>query len=111
MPSANLLESLPDVVIFVRHSADCPHNGDETHKGCRCRKHLRWSYRGEQKRMSAKTRSWAEAEKQRAKLLKQFGVTDDPVLEPTDRTTISQAAEVFLTRKRTENASGGVVKK
>ena len=112
-PAQNLsLDSLPEVVIFVRHSPDCQFKDEgEQYRGCRCRKHLRYSYRGEQKRLSAKTRSWVDAEKQRTTLLRQFRVTEDPVLEPTDRTTISQAVETFLTRKRTENASAGVVKK
>ena len=107
----SLLSTGPDVAIFVRHSEDCPYKGDETHRGCRCRKHLRWSYRGRQKRLSAKTRSWAEAEKQRTKLLRQFGQTDDPVIESADRTTVEKAVELFLTRKRTENVSDGVLKK
>lgn len=111
MPSTNLLETLPDVTIFVRHTPDCPEAGDETSRACRCRKHLRWSYRGRQYRRSAKTRSWAEAEKQRAKVLRQFGQTDDPVIESTDRTTIQQAVDTFLTRKGTENVSDGVLKK
>jgi integrase/recombinase XerD len=107
----DLLSTAPVVTIFVRHSPDCPYKAEETYRGCRCRKHLRWSYRGHQKRLSAKTRSWSEAEKQRTKLLRQFGQTDDPVLESPDRTTIQQAIDTFLTRKRTENVSDGVVKK
>jgi integrase/recombinase XerD len=112
MPSTNVLDSLPDVAIFVRHSPDCPYKGDESHRGCKCRKHLRYSYRGQQRRLSAKTRSWADAEKQRTKLLRQFGLTDDPALEsPEAGTTIKQAVDLFLKRKRTENVSHGVVKK
>jgi integrase/recombinase XerD len=107
----DLFSTAPIVIIFVRHSAVCPYKDDETYRGCRCRKHLRWSYRNKQFRRSAKTRSWAEAEKQRTKVLRQFGQTDDPVIEPTDRTTISQAVGLFLTRKRTENVSDGVLKK
>jgi hypothetical protein len=108
---SDLLSTGSKITIFVRHSADCPYKGDENHRGCRCRKHLRWSYRGLQKRISAKTRSWAEAEKQRTKLLRQFGVTDDPVLESTDRTTIEQSVDTFLIRKQTEGVSDGVLKK
>jgi integrase/recombinase XerD len=108
---ADLFSTVPEVTIFVRHSPGCSEAGDETSRACRCRKHLRWSYRGRQKRLSAKTRSWAEAEKQRTKLLRQFGQTDDPVIESADRTTIQQAVEIFLTRKQTEGVSDGVRKK
>jgi integrase/recombinase XerD len=112
MPSSLLQPSLPEIIIFVRHSEDCKHRDEgENYRGCRCRKHLRYSYQGEQKRLSARTRSWGEAEKQRIRLLAQFGVTDDPVLESTERKTVSQAVEIFLTRKRTENVSDGVLKK
>lgn len=113
MPNTNLLEaSSPEITIFVRHSEDCPHRDDgEDYRQCRCRKHLRWSYRGQQKRLSAKTRSWSEAEKQKSKLLRQFGQTNDPVIESADRTTVEKAIELFLTRKRTENVSDGVLKK
>ena len=106
-----ILSTAPEITIFVRHSSDCPYKDDETHRGCRCRKHLRWSYRNEQHRVSAKTRSWSEAEKQRTKLLNQFGQTDDPVVESTERTTIRQAVDTFLTRKETEGVSDGVLKK
>lgn len=106
-----ILSTAPEITVFVRHSSDCPYKDDETHRGCRCRKHLRWSYRNEQHRVSAKTRSWSEAEKQRTKLLNQFGQTDDPVVESTERTTIRQAVDTFLTRKETEGVSDGVLKK
>lgn len=106
-----LASTAPDITIFVRHSADCPYKGDETYKDCRCRKHLRYFYSGEQKRISAKTRSWGQAEKQKSALLRQFGVTDDPVLESPDRTTIGQAVTSFLTRKQNEGVSDGVYNK
>ncbi len=52
------VSSIPIVTIFVRHSAECPRKDEEFHKTCRCSKHLRWSYGGEQFRRSARTRSW-----------------------------------------------------
>ena len=51
------------VTIFVRNSAACKYVGDEFHKGCRCRKHLRWSKDGKQYRITAGTRSWEGAER------------------------------------------------
>ena len=58
----------PLITIFVRHSPGCKWAGEEFHKGCRCRKHMRWSQNGKQFRKSAGTRSWAEAEEQKKRL-------------------------------------------
>lgn len=52
----------PVITIFVSHSANCKYRGDEFCKRCDCPKHLRWSHYGKQNRVSAHTRSWAEAE-------------------------------------------------
>ena len=35
----------------------------ENFRGCKCRKHLRWSHAGKQFRHATKTRSWEQAEK------------------------------------------------
>jgi integrase/recombinase XerD len=50
------------ITIFVRHSADCKHAGNEFYKSCQCRKHFRWSVKGRQYRKAAETRNWAQAE-------------------------------------------------
>ena len=52
----------PIITIFVRHASGCKYAGDEFAKGCKCRKHFRWSQGGTQHRQKAGTRSWAEAE-------------------------------------------------
>jgi len=57
--------SIPSITIFVRHSEDCKYRGDETHKGCRCPKHFRYSLDGRQVRQSARTRFWKTAEDRR----------------------------------------------
>lgn len=62
----------PVITIFVRHSRDCAHAGDENWKRCDCRKHLRWNYEGKQYRKSAKARTWAGAEEARRKLEDEF---------------------------------------
>src|ERR1700727_2003608 len=66
----------PVVTIFVRHAADCPHKGDGFYKRCDCRKSLRYFHNGKQQTVSAKTRSWAEAEKAKRKLEDQFKAAD-----------------------------------
>jgi hypothetical protein len=59
--------------IFVRHSKDCPHRDDYFYKKCKCPKHLRWRHNGKQMTTSAKTRSWAEAEKAKRSVEDEFG--------------------------------------
>jgi len=105
--------TIPAVAIFVRHSADCPHKDDgEDYRGCRCRKHLRWSYRNKQFRVSAKTRSWSEAEKAKRRIEADFGTSSDPVVTPTaEKTTVRQAIDSFLMRKGTEGVTAGVLGK
>ena len=53
----------PIITIFVRHSLDCPHTGDEFYKRCDCWKHLRWCYNGKQQRRATKCKTWAGAER------------------------------------------------
>jgi integrase/recombinase XerD len=111
------VSSIPTVTIFVRHSSDCPRTGDEFYKNCRCRKHLRWSYGGEQYRQSAKTRAWAIAEEARRKIEAQFATADpsQPVgsvtVEPQSKPTIERAIELFVLDKRTQGMDGEVLKK
>ena len=105
---ADLFSTVPEVTIFVRHSRGCSKRVTKP-LGRPLQKTFAMVLPGTAK--PAKTRSWAEAAKQRTKLLRQFGETDDPVIEPADRRTIEQAVEIFLTRKQTEGVSGGVLKK
>ncbi|MGC2101375.1 MAG: GIY-YIG nuclease family protein [Candidatus Sulfotelmatobacter sp.] len=59
----------PAVKVFVRHKATCPSvvHG-EFYQGCSCPKYLRYSHGTKQYRHAAKTRSWNDAEKERAEL-------------------------------------------
>lgn len=100
--------SIPSVTIFVRHKADCPRRADEFHKGCKCSKHLRWSYGAKQHRRAAKTRTWSIAEERRREIEDQFKAADptkpisDVTLESQSSKTIERAIELFLTDKRTQ---------
>jgi integrase/recombinase XerD len=106
--------SVPTVTIYVRHGAACCHKENHVYKGksCKCRKRLRWSHDGKQRDVSAKTRSWAEAEKAKQQVLAQLG--GDPTkpihLESDSRMTIAAAAELFLSSK-SEQVAEGVLKK
>lgn len=111
------VSEVPIITIFVRHSADCPRQGDEFWKKCNCRKHLRWSYGGRQYRQSAKTRAWAIAEQVKDKVEAQFE-TADPALRigevtvaANSRATIERAIELFISDKRSQGMSAGVLKK
>jgi integrase/recombinase XerD len=108
---------IPSVAIFVRHSTDCPHTGDEVYKRCRCNKHLRWAYGGRQYRKSAKTRSWQIAEERRREIEAQFeaaNTTDsngDVIVEAVTQTTLERAVELFLTDKRSQGTDADFLKK
>ena len=111
------LPAVPVVTIFVRHSADCPHKDDEFHRNCRCRKHLRWSYAGQQQRKSAKTRSWTAAEQARRKLEAQYETADPTkrietlTIAASSSPTIERARELFISNKRSQGVSSDVLKK
>jgi hypothetical protein len=110
------LPAVPVVTIFVRHSADCPHKNDEFHRNCRCRKHLRWTYAGQQERKSAKTRSWSTAEQARRKLEAQYEAADPTkpagalTIETNSRPTVVRARELFLSDKRSQGVASDVLK-
>ena len=61
----NELRSLAVVSVFTRHTSDFPHKNDRYYKGkgCRCRKSLYINEDGKDRRISARTRSWEQAEK------------------------------------------------
>jgi integrase/recombinase XerD len=87
------------ITIFVRHGQDCKWAGDEFHKGCNCRKHLRWSLRGKQYRRTAGTRSWTEAEETKKQLESQLTGIPLPS-KPKARLTVAEAVDKFMAAKR-----------
>jgi len=106
----------PTAVVFVRHHVDCPHakeptgpNAGEFFKSCGCRKWIRWSQNGVQHRVSAKTSVWAEAEP----LCKKYNekLTGHLLVQNGDRKTISNAIDLFLSRKRSSGIESEGIKK
>jgi site-specific recombinase XerD len=93
---------MPDISIYVRHTADCKHKGDELWKRCQCRKHLRWRPKpgAPQERRAANTRSWAEAEELKRKLEDELAGRV-PVEEKTGK-LIEEAITVFLQEKTSQ---------
>jgi integrase/recombinase XerD len=108
---------VPLVTIFVRHSADCLHKGDSFYKRCQCRKSLRFFHNGKQQTVSAKTRSWAEAEKAKRKLEDQFKAADpnqplsSVTVQAESRPTIEKAIELYLSDKLTQGLDPTAYKK
>src|SRR5271170_1455027 len=50
------------ISVFARHSVDCPKGDDPQWKRCKCRKSIYIREDGKTTYVSAKTRSWTEAE-------------------------------------------------
>ncbi len=95
------------ITIYVRHSPGCKYAGEEFHKGCNCRKHLRWSKGGKQFRRTAGTRSWAEAEDRKRELEGQMSGRTTASDVPQ---TIATAVTTFLASKKAEGVSPATYK-
>lgn len=55
--------ALSNIAVFTRHSAACPKKADPQWKRCNCRKSLYIRENGKTTYLSAKTRSWEQAER------------------------------------------------
>ncbi|HYV74635.1 MAG TPA: hypothetical protein VFB24_10285, partial [Candidatus Binatia bacterium] len=94
------------ITVFTRHSDNCPHKHDRYWKRCRCRK---WLYvEGSRKPITAKTRSWADAERKAGELKQQLQQADDKPagagLELAPE-RVSEAVKKFLENKQQEGMS------
>lgn len=64
-PSARFsLEDSSTVAVYTRHKPQCPNNGNPYWRKCRCIKYLYIYGNGHSRQISAKTRSWENAEQQ-----------------------------------------------
>jgi integrase len=105
---------IPTVVVYVRHSADCDHKDEgEDFRDCNCRKQVRWWKNGKLHRRSAKTRSWAKAEKLQRQIEAQF--RGDPTVQTgltsDSAKTIQQAIDLFIKDKQSSNTGEKTVGK
>ena len=99
----------PVITIFVRHSEGCTYTGDEFSRRCSCRKHFRWTQNGTQYRRKAGTNSWAEAEEIKRQLQDELAGRT-PEVRPEDNVhPVSEAVDLFITDKKVQGISGGVV--
>jgi integrase/recombinase XerD len=84
------------VEVYARHSAKCPYRKSRYHRKCRCRKWL--AIAGQDKRISARTRSWEQAER----VARELRGENNPA--PTGR-TVSQAVQSYLDDKQQQSLS------
>jgi integrase/recombinase XerD len=103
--------TVPTITIFVRHAASCRYKDDESWKRCNCRKHLRWFHNGVQRKASAKTRSWQEAENKKREMEDKFRTGGTPTAITDARKTIADVIELYLTDLRTSALDASIVKK
>ncbi len=105
--------SAPVITVYVRHHKDCPHRDEHLLQGQGLQLSEAVPLDAQRETggdVSAKTRSWAEAEKQKQKLLEQFeGATPAPTqVEAESRVTLLEAKERFLRSKRHSEEAGRV---
>lgn len=103
--------SAPEIIIYVRHSADCPHKHEgEDYPSCRCRKHIRWTMNGKRFRRKAGTRSWKAAQETVQRLVAELVKSDEPekVVARSTGKTLQEARDSFLKAKKVKNVSTGV---
>lgn len=98
----------PNITIFVRHTAGCTFDADEFSRKCNCRKSLRWYKNKKLYVKSAKTRSWTEAERVKRDLEDQFSGKVDQ--SKTEVKSVEDAVNLYLTKKKIEKVSDGVLK-
>ena len=97
-------EATMEITVYKRHSAACAHQDDRSYKKCHCRMMFEWSSNGQRFRISAKTRSWTEAE-QRARAMERAHheklVGEQPTsVEPV---TLDQAIALFQAKKSSKH--------
>ena len=101
----------PVITIFVRHAAGCKYAGDEFSRRCNCRKHFRWTQNGTQHRRKAGTRSWKEAEEVKRQLQDQLAGRTPETRAVDNVRPVSEAVAVFITDKKVQGVTPGVIKK
>jgi len=108
-----MLQSQPVVAVYVRHKPSCPkQKHGEFYHACECPKWLRYSFNGKQHRLPAETRSWNLAEERANEKQHQLDAGTDTVIEHgSEKPTIKQAVEMFITGKNSQEFQAGTVAK
>ena len=89
-----------EITVYKRHSNDCDHKADRAYRRCTCRMMLEWSNKGKRYRVSAKTRSWAEAEQRaRARMAAAHARTIGEQPNAGEPVSLDLAVEMFTAKK------------
>ena len=89
-----------EITVYKRHSKDCEHKADRAFRRCSCRMMLEWSESGKRFRVSAKTRSWTEAEQRaRARMQDAHARTIGEQPKTGEPITVERAVEMFTAKK------------
>lgn len=90
-----------NIAVFTRHSKGCPRSLERHGRRCKCWKYLDVRHDDSTREIiSAKTRSWQEAE-EKAQAILQKHIAGQPVL--AGKMTVSKAVENFIEARRAEN--------
>jgi site-specific recombinase XerD len=93
-----------EITVYKRHSKDCEHKADRAFRRCSCRMMLEWSENGKRFRVSAKTRSWTEAEQRaRARMQDAHARTIGEPPKAGEPITLERAVEMFTAKKSSKH--------
>jgi integrase/recombinase XerD len=100
------------VHIVTRHSADCPHLGNEQYKKCNCWKHLRYRENGKLKWKTTEQQNWAGAERFKTNFLLQRDPAHAHLAAQLPKTvTVRDAVKAFLDDKKGQSLQDSSVGK
>ena len=101
----------PIVTIFVRYKHKCKYSDDEGWKGCRCPKHLRWTSDRKHYRVSAHTRSWAQAEKKKREIEDQLAGRTPEVKAEQEHRGLQDCIDISIQDKKNQGITEKVIGK
>lgn len=91
------------VILYKRHSVNCPFRADKASRRCDCSIWMEWNANGKQTRTSAKTKSWEFAQ-QKARHIEQGHLNEAMGLSmPGEAKRVDAAIALFLDSKRGEH--------
>ena len=93
-----------EITVYKRHSIVCEHMADRSFRRCTCRMMLEWSENGKRFRVSAKTRSWTEAEQRaRARMQDAHARTIGEQPKAGEPISLERAVEMFTAKKSSKH--------
>lgn len=96
------------ISVFTRHSPDCPRRLERHGRRCRCRKYLDiYHDNGQREIRSSKTRSWEEAERRAADILKKHEAGQPIEL---GRMTVERACSLYIDARVSEARKSSTIR-